>query len=367
MINKFIKVTLYIICCLYLFCGIFSYSFAATTCRQRYLDFNGQCAPDCASLGSDYQEDTSISCEGEICCHQVASTSGAASSLELAVPLFDYAQAANLPEYILRIYQYAVIVIIPLAIIMIIIGGIVWIGSAGNQEKIKKAKGYIINSFIGLGLALFSYIFLSMVGITTLQIPGIQNIDRLEGAALAIYEQSPATYTPTTPGGGGEQAVLDPNAPKSIVTIDCDTLSGTKQLQVDQSIAEKVKKTCLDLKNAGFNIVKISGYRQQDSGCHPKGLALDINEDNNGCFNCYGVKGSTIPANATFKTGTDPLAFTEKIVNIVKSNGWCWGGDWGDRKDMHHFSSKSPTCSSGECAARRPYNWSQSFEKNLNP
>lgn len=367
--KKFIKMNLRLFCLIYLILGLYSVTFAATTCNERYLNSLGQCAINCATLGKDYQPDDSTGlCEkGKVCCHQTAATQGVAQSLELQIPLFDYAQAANLPEYILTIYRYALITIVPIAIIMIIVGGIMWISAAGNQGSIKKAKKFIIDSMIGLCIALFSYIFLSLIGITTLQMPGLQSIARLEAAALEIYEQSGGNYTTAPGGGGGSEAVIDPNAPKNIVTIECDTLSGTKKLQVDQSIAEKVKKTCLDLKNAGFNIVKISGYRVQDSGCHPKGLALDINENNNGCFNCYGKKGSTIPAGATFNTGTDPLAFTEKTINIIKNNGWCWGGDWGDRKDMHHVSSKSPMCSSGECAARRPYNWSQSFEKNLNP
>lgn len=369
--KNFLKINLYFIFCVYLLMGFFSDTFAAPTCSEKYLDSLGQCHFDCSSLGSDYNADNAIGlCDiGQVCCHKTASSSGLAQSIELQVPLFNYALAANLPEYILSVYKYTMIVVVPLAIIMIIIGGIFWISAAGNPEKIKKAKGYIFNAFIGLGLALFSYIFLSLVGITTLQLPGLENIDRIEGTELILYEQTLATYTPSP--GGGEQGKLFDSAPTNIVTVDCDTIGGIKQLQVDQSVAEKVKKTCTDLKGAGFNVVKISGYRPKknasDTGCHPRGLAIDVNENNNGCFNCYAVKGSTIPSGATFKTGSDPLAFTEKIVNIIKANGWCWGGDWNSIKDMHHFSSKNPLCKSVECGASRPYNWTRPFEQNLNP
>jgi hypothetical protein len=158
------------------FCNVAT---AAPTCREKYLDSLAQCDFNCSNLGSDYNADNAIGlCDiGQVCCHKTASSSGIAQSLELQIPLFDYALAANFPEYILSVYRYTMIVVVPLAIIMIIIGGIFWISAAGAKEKIAKAKSYIINAFIGLGLALFSYIFLSLVGIENLRMPGLQKIE----------------------------------------------------------------------------------------------------------------------------------------------------------------------------------------------
>ncbi len=42
-------------------------------------------------------------------------------------------------------------------VIFIIYGGIIWMTSEGNEEKIKKAKGLILNSVIGLGIIIVSY------------------------------------------------------------------------------------------------------------------------------------------------------------------------------------------------------------------
>lgn len=97
--------------------------------------------------------------------------------LNLQVPIFNYSQAASLPEYIANIFKYAMIVLIPLASIMIIIAGISWIAAAGNQQKIKTAKDQISSALLGLILGLLTYTLLSFVGITKLQMQGIQNIE----------------------------------------------------------------------------------------------------------------------------------------------------------------------------------------------
>jgi 3D (Asp-Asp-Asp) domain-containing protein len=180
-------------------CGIFFCfnSAIAATCREKYLDSLGACASECSTLGSDFQLDSNLGLcgSGEVCCHKTASTTDAASQLELQIPLFDYAKAANLPEYILKIYQYTMIVIVPLAIIMIIIGGIMWISAAGAKDKITGAKKYIINAFIGLGIALFSYVFLSFVGIETLTMPGLQKIEPEIGEMIVLSDGSVVSYT----------------------------------------------------------------------------------------------------------------------------------------------------------------------------
>lgn len=180
-------------------CGIFLYfnSAIAVTCSQKYLDSIGQCSSDCSSLGAEYQVDSTegLCGFGQDCCHKIASTTDTASQLELQIPLFDYAKAANLPQYLAKIYQYTMIVIVPLAIIMIIIGGIMWISAAGANQKISNAKKYILNAFIGLGIALFSYIFLSFVGIETITMPGLQKIEPEIGEMIVLGDGTVVSYT----------------------------------------------------------------------------------------------------------------------------------------------------------------------------
>lgn len=48
-------------------------------------------------------------------------------------------------------------------LILIIYGGITWMTAGGNEEKIKKAKGLIVNSIIGLVIILAAYSIVSFI------------------------------------------------------------------------------------------------------------------------------------------------------------------------------------------------------------
>jgi hypothetical protein len=45
-----------------------------------------------------------------------------------------------------------------IAIIMIVIGGLMWMISGGNEEKAKKARGILVNAIIGLFIVLLAYV-----------------------------------------------------------------------------------------------------------------------------------------------------------------------------------------------------------------
>ena len=188
-ILKKFKFSIFILIILGIFFVVNS-SLAATTCAQKYTGY-GQCAPDCATLGSDYQKDTAAGlCATGSCCYKTAGTTATGgdllSNLQLQVPIFDKANVSNLPEYIATLYRYLLIILIPLAIVMIIVGGVTWIAAAGDQGKIQSAKKYITSAFAGLIIGLFSYVLLSMVGINALTMPGLQIILPDRGDTLII-------------------------------------------------------------------------------------------------------------------------------------------------------------------------------------
>ena len=49
------------------------------------------------------------------------------------------------------------------AVIFIIIGGFMWMTSAGNEEKLKKAKGMIQAAIVGLVIVMLAYVVVSFV------------------------------------------------------------------------------------------------------------------------------------------------------------------------------------------------------------
>lgn len=117
--------------------------------------------------------------------------------LNLQVPIFDYAQSTGLPQYIFNIFKYSMIIIVVLAIIMVMWGGIQWIAAAGNSQKINAAKKQISSAFLGLILGLLTYTLLSFVGITQLYMPGVIPISKIEGNILE------GEFDNDVAGGGG--------------------------------------------------------------------------------------------------------------------------------------------------------------------
>jgi len=176
---------------------------ADTSCSQKYPNFTGQCADSSQPCASGTAEDTDASLCPTLqkCCHKVAGTSPielqsqSDQNVELQIPIFDYAKATTLVEYIATLYKYLLIVLVPLAVIMIIVGGINWVMAAGNSGQIEQAKKRIYSAFFGLFIGLFSYILLSLVGLGSLNMPGIQVLGPDEGMILITESEGTATAT----------------------------------------------------------------------------------------------------------------------------------------------------------------------------
>lgn len=62
--------------------------------------------------------------------------------------------------YIHAIYNYTIKIIIIIAAIALMIGGVLWLISAGNANRVSQAKNWIKGSLIGLILSLTSYVLL---------------------------------------------------------------------------------------------------------------------------------------------------------------------------------------------------------------
>jgi hypothetical protein len=122
--------------------------------------------------------------------------------LQLQVPLLGYTEASNIAEYIGKVYTAALYIIVPFIIVVIIFSGLLWIFSGGDKEIIGKAKSRIIHGFIGLGIALFSYVLLSFVGINTISTPDIEYINPV----VLEFQNNLATSwnTSGSPGVGGK-------------------------------------------------------------------------------------------------------------------------------------------------------------------
>jgi len=84
-------------------------------------------------------------------------------------------------EYIAAMFKYGVGLAAMLAVIMMMIGGFVWLSSGGSPDRVGKAKEFISSALIGLFLALFSYLMLytinpRLVASESILVPNIKQI-----------------------------------------------------------------------------------------------------------------------------------------------------------------------------------------------
>ncbi|OGY53404.1 MAG: hypothetical protein A3A24_00310 [Candidatus Buchananbacteria bacterium RIFCSPLOWO2_01_FULL_46_12] len=63
-------------------------------------------------------------------------------------------------QYIAVIFRYGIGLAAILATVMIMIGGFLWLSSAGSPDRVGKAKEFITSALLGLFLAMFSYLML---------------------------------------------------------------------------------------------------------------------------------------------------------------------------------------------------------------
>lgn len=71
--------------------------------------------------------------------------------------------SGSFPDYILAIYKFGIWAVGIAALLMIMIGGFMYITSAGNNASMEKAKGIIFDAIAGVILALTAYLLLYVI------------------------------------------------------------------------------------------------------------------------------------------------------------------------------------------------------------
>jgi hypothetical protein len=261
--NNF-KLKIFFVFCLAVFLFLVAGECLAQSCADKYPN-DGQCLSSCAET---IPEDKGVGLcpTNQTCCHKYA----APVEVQLQVPIFGYTKAHDLAEYIGKIYQYALYVIIPLAILVIMYAGIRWILAAGDPGKIKEAKKYIIDAIIGLTIALLGAVILSLVGITQIQPIRV----------LAVKEMdSPDTDAPL--------ATIIPTVPE----IFCPKSGGSSNLKtVAQSTIGKITYRYGGKGGPPPYQEMVNGpYYQYNNYCPPGTICLDCSGYINFVLQCAGL------------------------------------------------------------------------------
>ncbi len=122
---------------------------------------------------------------------------------------------SSIGEYIKSIYKYAIGVVGIIATIVIMIGGLIWITSMGNAQRVSSAKDWIGGALTGLALAMFSYTLLWIIN------PDLVN------------------FKPVNP----DKVIVKPNNTPTINAVGCN-------------IKCKAGEICRDLPTGGYKCVK---------------------------------------------------------------------------------------------------------------
>jgi hypothetical protein len=76
--------------------------------------------------------------------------------------------------FVAKFYAIGLSLIGGVSILFIIYGGYLILVSQGNPERINNGKSYIFYAIIGLLLAIFGFVFIQVIAIDILHIPGFK-------------------------------------------------------------------------------------------------------------------------------------------------------------------------------------------------
>ncbi|MFA6534356.1 MAG: lytic transglycosylase domain-containing protein [Patescibacteria group bacterium] len=279
-----------------------------------------------------------------------------------------YYEIPWIAEAISSLYKFGVSAAAILAVVMIIVGGFIWLTSAGNQTQITEAKGYIFGAAIGLLIALGSYVLLytinpELVRLKPIKIPYVEheNLEEVAG-------DGPITYSGGWAGGNVDtyDAILSQYAGSA--GIDCTKLkahmleesggnpnavSPSNACGLIQLLPSTAGKTCEELKDPETNIAAAAKYYKQiqdnpcpssakyksgksvtcdasKSGCNKNdekyviaayngGQGVNCNSSESSCTNTTWWQCST---NSVYQQTRNYVQKVQSTEATLKSNGW---------------------------------------------
>jgi len=92
-------------------------------------------------------------------------------NVDLGAPIGGTETPSSFADYTNRIYQYAVVIGISLAVLMIIFAGYKYMSSSGDPQSLAEAKEILVGAIVGLVLILLTRLILATIDPRLLQFP----------------------------------------------------------------------------------------------------------------------------------------------------------------------------------------------------
>ena len=218
-------------------------------------------------------------------------------------------------EYAGALYRFGVGAIGICAMLMIIIGGYMYVASAGNNASMEKAKGVITDAILGLLLALSSYLILYVI-----------NPDLVKIKKLGTATSTTGTAETGTAGGGATETT---GGQKS---ASCTGIKSQVSQCGDASPQLNAFLECITGK-VGANNVVISSISDGNGGVncyteHPDWPQCPSSGGSNCCYHAknschYGGTGCSGSSYAVDFSGSQSSASQSDIISAAQScNGW---------------------------------------------
>jgi D-alanyl-D-alanine dipeptidase len=150
-------------------------------------------------------------------------------------------------QYLHAIFTYSLQIAAVLATLSIIVGGFLYMSSAGSQSRVKKGKEIIFGAITGLVLLMSTYLFLNLINndLTNFKAITISVVPKL---VLDIPEEE-------------EQNVVDGRAPRDITTVSGSNIYTYSTVQATKPIVQSLQKVATSLLEKGYVLGIASGYR----------------------------------------------------------------------------------------------------------
>lgn len=162
----------------------------------------GNCSTVAACTGSPASTNDCDIPAGEICCISAAAatpttTESMPYTLLEKIPGENNTRAGDLPTYLQALYKFTFWAIGVSALLMLSVGGFMYVTSAGNTSRMGTAKEIIFDSIIGIVIALLAWLFLYIINpdFLSMKLPTVGTVTTTPGAA--------GTPTPGLPAPSG--------------------------------------------------------------------------------------------------------------------------------------------------------------------
>ncbi len=275
---------------------------------------DGHCKDECVKEDGESEDTTPDICPnpGEKCCHKYA----APANVRLQVPIFKYAVARDITEYITKVFEYSLYVMVPLVIVMIIIAGIKILLAGSNLPKVKSAYKSISYAVIGLIIALLGYAILYIIGIKDIRPL------KLEFTQVSKDLDIPDGSDWGGGGGGGGGGSSPPlSADYAAICAAYKKLAGGA---TDKAVTVPDNKTNMqnccnlgDSKPAGLNLVQMANNHAHAPGADSSWCNTTVYENFKKALACLSSKGviDTITASCWRSAKGQCEAKTNAITN----------------------------------------------------